>query len=403
MTTSEAKILSEAHPGVGHIGRIPVRNLWLLMLYASDLFRDIEKNKKVAIEDNPDDIPDLVAELLCRQVERRIKHNLSYGYQFCEAILGRVRGRINILKTERHRLLERGKVACRFDELTVDTVRNRFVRAALEKISKIVSHKAPLARRCISLATSLRRMGVIGECPSRSEISIDRFGRHDAKDQPMIAAAHLAFNLALPTEILGEKLLSLPDREISWIRKLYEKGIAGFYDVALSGKGWRVYAGRTMGWLIQDKSPGIDKILPSMRTDIILEHLGEKRRIVIDTKFNSLVTCSWYRGETLRSGYIYQIYAYLRSQESYGDPLAENATGLLLHPSVGNMVNEFAVIQNHKVQFATVDLGATAKIIREQLLSVLQDCTHCDITRTRTVITGGRSRVAGSGDGQGEG
>ncbi len=302
MSLIATNLMSDAHEGIGRIGRIPVRNLWLLMLYASDLFRDLEK-AKVAVEDNPDDIPDLVAEMLCRKVERRIQRNLSYGYQSRGAVLGRVRGRIDLLNTDRHRLLDRGKVACRFDELTVDTARNRFVRAALEEISKIVGRDA-LAHRCRSLAASMRRMGITGERPSRGEVTIDRFGRHDVDDRPMVAAAHLAFNLALPTEAAGAKHLSLPDREITWIRKLYEKGIAGFYDVVLSTKGWRVAAGKTIGWLIESKSPGIDKILPSMRTDIVLDHSGEERRIVIDTKFNSVVTHGWYREETLRSGYV---------------------------------------------------------------------------------------------------
>lgn len=369
MTLTAANVISVAHEGIGCIGRIPVRNLWLLMLYASDLYRDLEK-AKVAVENNPDEIPDLVAEMLCRHVERRVQRNLSYGYQSREAVLGRVRGCIDLLNTERHRLLDRGKVACRFGELTIDTARNRYIRTALEEISKIVLHSV-LAHRCRSLAASLRRMGVTGERPSRGEVSIDRFGRHDADDQPMVAAAHLAFNLALPTEAAGAKHLSLPDREITWIRKLYEKGVAGFYDVVLSQSGWRVDAGKTIGWQIKSKSPGIDKILPSMRTDIILDHSDAGHRIVIDTKFNSVVTRGWYREETLRSGYIYQIYAYLRSQEGNGDPLAENASGLLLHPSVGNMLNEAVVIQNHEIRFATVDLGATAREIREQLLQVL--------------------------------
>jgi len=188
----------------------------------------------------------------------------------------------------------------------------------------------------------------------------------------MVSAAHLAFNLALPTEAAGAKQLSLPDREITWIRKLYEKGIAGFYDVVLSSKGWHVDAGKTIGWLIESKSPGIDKILPFMRTDIILDNSDTRHRIVIDTKFTSVVTRGWYREKTLRSAYVYQIYAYLRSQEGNGDPLVENASGLLLHPSVGDMVNETVVIQNHEIRFATVDLGATAKEIREQLLRVLE-------------------------------
>jgi 5-methylcytosine-specific restriction enzyme subunit McrC len=109
-----------------------------------------------------------------------------------------------------------------------------------------------------------------------------------------------------------------------------------------------------------------------MRTDIILDHSGEGRRIVIDTKFNSVVTRGWYREQTLRSGYVYQIYAYLRSQEGNDDQLAANASGLLLHPSVGDMVDEAVVIQNHEIRFATVDLGAKAKEIRQQLLQVIE-------------------------------
>ncbi len=369
MTPEVANLMSDAEEEIGRIGSIPVRNLWLLMLYASDLFRDIEM-AKVAVEDNPDDIPDLVAEILCRRVERRIRRNLSYGYQSREAVLGRVRGRIDQLNTERRRLLDRGKVACRFDELTIDTTRNCFVRAALEEISKVVRRRS-LAHRCRSLAASLKRMGVIGERPNRSEVSMDRFGRLDADDKPMLAAAHLAFNIALPTEATGAKQLSLPDRDITWIRKLYEKGIAGFYDVVLSKSGWRVDAGKTMSWQIERKTLGIDKILPTMRTDIILDHSDAGRRIVIDTKFNAVVKRGWYREETLRSGYLYQIYAYLRSQEGKGDPLAKNASGLLLHPSVGYMVNEAVVIQNHEIRFATVDLGSSAREIREQLLQVL--------------------------------
>ena len=353
------------------IGGVPIRNLWLLMLYASELFRDSE-TAKVAVEDNPDDIPELVAEMLSRQVERRIQRNLTYGYVSRQAVLGRVRGRIDLLRTDRHRLLERGKVACRFSQLTVDTARNRFVRAALESIASTVRRDS-LARRCRMLAASLGRMGVTSERPERGEVSIDRFGRHDADDRPMVAAAQLAFDLALPTEVAGARYLSRPDRDVTWLRKVFEKGVAGFYDVVLSPQGWRVHRGKPISWRVDRKSPGIDSILPSMRTDIILDHVSEGRRLVIDTKFTSILTRGWYREETLRSGYVYQIYAYLRSQEDPDDRIAANATGLLLHPSVGEMLNESVVIQGHEIRFATVDLGATAKEIRAQLLQALEE------------------------------
>ncbi len=96
------------------------------------------------------------------------------------------------------------------------------------------------------------------------------------------------------------------------------------------------------------------------------------RRIVIDTKFTSIVTSGWFREETLRSGYIYQIYAYLRSQEGQGDALADHASGLLLHPSVGDDIDETVSIQGHRIRFATVDLTASTAEIRETLLAMCE-------------------------------
>jgi 5-methylcytosine-specific restriction enzyme subunit McrC len=127
----------------GFVGRIPVRNLWLLMLYASDLFRS-RGIGMVGLADSPDELPDLVAEILAHAVEQRQRRQLSRGYVPREAVLNRVRGRIDALKTERHQLLARGLVACRFDDLSIDTPRNRFVRAALETICRIV-HTRPCA------------------------------------------------------------------------------------------------------------------------------------------------------------------------------------------------------------------------------------------------------------------
>lgn len=130
--------------------------------------------------------------------------------------------------------------------------------------------------------------------------------------------------------------------------------------------------GSTLDWKIEDRTAGIDQILPAMRTDIVLDHPPSGQRIVIDTKFTSIVTSGWYREETLRSGYVYQIYAYLRSQDGRGDSLADHASGLLLHPSVGEEVDETFVIQGHGVRFATVDLTASAADMRSRLLRLCE-------------------------------
>jgi 5-methylcytosine-specific restriction enzyme subunit McrC len=358
--------VTESGEAPGFVGRIPVRNLWLLMLYASDLFR-AGGTAKVDVEESPDELPDLLAEMLTRAVETRLHRQLSLGYRPQEEWLSRVRGRIDVLTTERRQLLDRGLVACRYTALTIDTPRNRFVRAALESVARLVKRPA-IAHRCRYLAAAMKTRGVSGQAPTRAQMSADRFGRHDSDDQFMVAASKLALDLALPTESAGGNVLAMPDREEAWVRRLFERAVGGLYAVVLGPQGWHVRCGTTLQWQISSKTGGIDDILPAMRTDIVLDHANSGRRIVIDTKFTSIVTAGWYREQSLRSAYLYQMYAYLRSQVGCSDPRADTASGLLLHPSVGQMIDETVVIQGHPIRFATVDLAAKPAEIRAQLL-----------------------------------
>ena len=131
-----------------------------------------------------------------------------------------------------------------------------------------------------------------------------------------------------------------------------------------------------MQWPASDPTPGLHTIMPEMITDIVLERREHGtpvtgQRIVIDTKFTSIVGRSQFGKQTLKSGNIYQLYAYLRSQEQPGDSISRHATGVLLYPSLGVDYNESAIIQGHRVTFATVDLAADSQTIRGQLLRIV--------------------------------
>ena len=364
----------------GLIGRIPIRNIWLLLLYASQLYRELPDARRVELEEAPDDIPELVAELLANAVVRRMRRNLSVGYRRREAVLNRVRGRIDLLRTERGQLLQRGQVACAFDELTVNTPRNRCVREALLMLAKVIKRE-PLERRCRDLAAKLGLAGVQNEPDARrvsSHILRSSTGWTDAEERQMVAAARLAFDLAIPTEQSGNALLAMADRDANPGWKLYEYAVAGFYEAVLRDRGWDVNHGRHMSWHMEQAEPRVRDLMPQMITDITLEKRPARdsaygHRIVIDTKFMSPVTSGQQGKETFRSGNIYQMYAYLRSQEDTGDQLWSTATGVLLYPSVGVDYDEAATIQGHRLRFATVDLAADAQTIRRQLLRIADE------------------------------
>ena len=364
----------------GFIGQIPVKNIWLLLLYASQLYRELPEARRVELENAPDPIPDLVAELLANAVERRMRRNLAVGYRRRADVLNRVRGRIDLLRTERRQLLQRGQVACSFDELTADTPRNRCVREALLLLARIIKRE-PLERRCRGLAVRLGLAGVRSEPDARrvsSQILRSGAGWTDAEERRMLAAARLAFDLAIPTEQSGNALLAMANRDASPGWKLYEYAVAGFYEAVLRDRGWDVHHGRHMNWHMEDAAPNVRDLMPRMITDITLERrpagkIANGHRIVIDTKFMSPVTSGQQGKDTFRSGNIYQMYAYLRSQEDAGDPLWRTATGVLLYPSIGVPYDEAATIQGHRLRFATVDLAANSQTIRRQLLRIVDD------------------------------
>jgi 5-methylcytosine-specific restriction enzyme subunit McrC len=350
------------------VGRIPVRNLWLLFLYASDLAKLLGRFD-ADIEDSPD-LPTLIARLLAYAVEHRLRRNLSRGYRPQKAILNRVRGRIDILPTYSQELLRRGQVACRFEEHTIDTTRNRLVRLALDAIANRVDDRA-LAHRCRTLSGDLGRLGVSGLRPSRAELNADQVGRNDAEDRLMVTLARFVFDLVLPTEDAGGNALTQFAKDEVFVRRLFEKAVGNFYDSELDrSTGWKVLQGKCLEWSMEEPSEGIKAVMPGMKTDIILDNKKAGRRIVIDTKFTGIYTSSIYRSEVLKSGYIYQMYAYLRSQEGLEDKLAETADGLLLHPSVGPPVDESVRIQGHRIRFATVDLAAPSQDVLTRLRSL---------------------------------
>jgi len=212
------------------------------------------------------------------------------------------------------------------------------------------------------------RIGVGGMRPSRAEMAADQIGRNDAADRLMLSLSRLVFDLALPTELSGPRPFLAPNREEVWARRLFEKAILGVARVELEPLGWRVRGGMSIEWQVSSASERLAAILPRMVTDIVLD-APDGGRLVIDTKFTSIMTSSRFGFDLLKSGYLYQLYAYLRSQEGLA-PCWDVASGLLLHPAIGVSLKETAVIQGHAVTFATVDLEARAADIRSELRSI---------------------------------
>ncbi|WBP94038.1 hypothetical protein O6072_20250 [Mycolicibacterium neoaurum] len=342
---------------------IPVRSLWFLLIYASDMLTHLRtpEREKILAGDRDNDLIDAIAEVLVSEVEARLRRELTMQYRSRQADLTRVRGRIDHLRTTSRRLTDQGRIACRFEELSVDSPRNRFVASTLLSAAPALI-RTDLAHRCRAAAFRMHRQGVTATSPSRVEMSRDQLGHHDTADRRMLDAAYLLRDMAIPTHAKGAVDLPLLGGNASAHRKLFESAVRGYLRHTLTGTDWVVGA-RILKWTPpQTPHP---EFLPIMRTDISLENPFTQQRIVIETKFtDALVTRDGKT--TIKTDHLYQLYAYLSSQVGFGSAAADSAQGVLLFVKTPerDLFEAEVTIQDHRMRFISVDLATTPAQIR---------------------------------------
>jgi len=367
-----AASVSQPQETVRNYRGVSIRNIWLLLLYASDLFAEVEHRRKAqGREETPDDILEVIAEILVHFVREKLLRGLTRSSMPRQADLSRVRGSIDMLRTECRQLLAKGLVACRFHEPTLNTPRNRLIRVALEKGAHFKS-ESPIRKKCRDYSSLLYRMGVSDDLPDRATLSKEVYGINDKEDRQAVAAAKLLLDMSMPDDQAGKEPLLSPEESDGWLRKLFENAVRGFYNVAVSDH-WHVSKTNvTQGWFIDEMSDATERYLPRMELDMVLTSKERQEKIIIDTKFTSLLKPGWYKNDTLSSAYIYQMYAYLRSQEESGNIMDKYSKGILLHPVTDKSEKFSLTMQGHTFVFATVNLNAPSKNIRRELLELVR-------------------------------
>ena len=352
------------------VAKIPIKNIWLLLLYASNLYQTLGKQQRIQLENNPEDLIKLAAKLYCEATEKLMR-SLSCGYIQQTQILNRVRGKIDILATVRQHLLEKGRIQCQFEVLTIDTPKNRYIHAAAHTLLPLIEDKK-LKIRCQKIISRFNTLK-IGQS-TQYDFRADYFDRAGTQDRYLLTLCRLIFKMAIPTEQAGVQSAEQINKTDTWLRQLFEKATIGFARVNLPASRWKISSGKQLSWQQESASNNINNLLPNMLTDLIIEHSACQHRMIIDTKCTSIVRQSRSKKDKFKSEHIYQLYAYLRSQEKTTDTPSCHATGMLLYPAIDENINEHVIIQNHTIRFSTINLQEDSRLIRKNLLRLLSQC-----------------------------
>lgn len=286
--------------------RIDVRSVWFLLLYASDLLDVItgDERERLLRGQHDNDLLDALAEVLATRVEARVRGMLVRGYRQRARPLNRVRGRIDHLGTSRGRLMESGRVLCRYNEQTVDLPRYRYMLVTLRLAARRAGSPG-VRRRCLTTAGLLEGSGVALIEPTDTELSKEQFGHFDAEDRTLLSLSRLVSDMCAPEHAPGTQELPRILQDERVLRRLFEDAVRGFYRHHLQPKGYSVAAERC-SWPAQGNGDDLS-LLPGLNADVVIR--GKGTQTIVECKFAPIFTS--HRGKPmLKPEFLRQLFAY---------------------------------------------------------------------------------------------
>jgi 5-methylcytosine-specific restriction enzyme subunit McrC len=339
---------------------VPIRNILYLLAYAWDLAKE---GADTALWAQEVDVPeDLFAMVLASGLRRLIARGLDRGYLREDGEIAGVRGRIDLAQTLKSGARLRGRLWCNYDELSFDVAHNQIIRGTIHRLirgqSVQASHRGELVRLDGYLQAVARK--------PINDASFRRLQLHSNNRtyRLLVSVCELLYRKLLPDpDGSGYRFVAFTSDELdnlfeSFLRKFYAREQATYPNVSKS----HIY------WQDVDGSSGSLSLLPRMETDISLK--SDTHSLIVEAKFYSapFVTRRESEIEKLRSGHLYQLYAYLRNASLVEGRLVD---GLLVYASPDGEITEDFTLQGHRIRVATVDLTAAIPALRDRLLRLV--------------------------------
>lgn len=347
--------------------KVPVGNVWHMLLYAWDM-TSFEDLPGVSAEDAPE-LFGLLALMLVTCAEKLLRRQLLRSHMQKSQWIQGVRGRIDFGVSVKHVKSEFGQLYCTHPELSADGLKNRIIKSTLQKLAKDnrVMHREKARESLLRqrIRAAIRGMDGVEVIPIQSStFSTLQLSTGERLYRLPLQICKLLHNLEMPDDQQGDPALSALLSDEVKFSVVFEKFVRNFMAHHLSAK----VTSELLDW------PGGEEcaLMPLMHPDTTIEfEEPHARRLVIDTKYYVKTLAKTAFGkEQFHASNLYQMYAYLRTQEDERD-LTRTSEGMLLYPTVDRELDERVMIQNHLVRVATVDLSQSWQSIESRLLTLV--------------------------------
>lgn len=337
--------------------KVPVRNIFFLLAYAWSYWR--EGKELAASSERGENMQELLARVLSNGLARLMKKGLKRQHITREEVMSGIKGKMEMTRSVQGMLFQQGKAACRYDEISVDILPNRILKATIRQLLSTEGIDKGLKTE---LRGVYRLMGGISLVDLRKKDFEEALRqRNDRLYGILLQICRFVHEQTMVDERTGERVFQDLLREEDKMAGLFEEFVRNFYEAHLNGA---TVKKERLAWDLDEGSSS--ELLPGMETDISI--IGSDSYWIIDTKYyKEALSTNPYEQQRIKTANLYQLFAYLKNAPHR---TSRPPQGMLLYPTVDQELDERFSIQGHPIRVATVDLGKEWGAIEERLLGL---------------------------------
>lgn len=340
-----------------------IKNVYYMLAYAFQVLR--RKNYDNVAAEDFDNVQDLFAAILAKGVSQQLKQGLYREYITKNEDLSVLRGKLDIYGTVKNQIQRKILLSCEYDELSVNNIFNQILKTTITILIKDTGvkklHKAEL-KKIVLFFNEVDEIRI-------SNIRWDSliYQRNNQNYEMLMNVCYFVLDGMIQTTNKGDyKMTTFSDEHI---HRLYEKFVLEYFKQQHSYLS-EARAAQVKWDLSSDTEESMIRFLPVMQTDIFLRY--KEQILIIDTKYYGHTMQMQYDKETLHSGNMYQIFAYVKNQDVKN---TGNVSGMLLYAKTEEAITPDCsfVMSGNKICVKTLDLNKEFKLIAAQLDEIAEE------------------------------
>ena len=333
---------------------IRIQNIYYMLAYAFQVLNE-QGYRSIATEEF-DNVAELCAAILLKGCAMQIKRGLGKEYISQTETLSTLRGRVDMAHSIKSLSLQRKKLVCVYDELSINTQMNRIIKSTL-----LLLLRADIAK---ARKKEIRKLLVyfcdVDEIDLHAVNWKMQYNRNNQTYRMLISVCYLVVKGLLQSQTDGStRLMDFLDEQR--MSRLYEKFILEYYRK--EHPELRAEASQ-IPWALDDD---VSDMLPVMQSDITLKKGGDT--LIIDAKYYTHTTQTQYDAHTLHSGNLYQIFTYVKNAEAGLIDHPHRVSGMLLYAQTDEVIqpDQTYRMSGNKVTVRTLDLNRSFDVIASTL------------------------------------